>query len=228
MISRVPRTAGSGTRGALVAGALANHPTNGCITSPASASTHSGHSQSSASDMPDDVDLFDVSDLSMEEFGFLARSIALMTSMGCGIAKNKEDWPQRICSLRQVCNYAEVFASGRGVDDVLQSKRDVCVRALRELARSLSKIAQLAAAPKASGKISGRSRKKYATMRSAVGHFVGPDVLRALLAIDVYHTTRNIALSQFVVKRADLLTALGAIIDENEQPKHTIADAPPD
>ena len=159
----------------------------------------------------------------MEEFGFLARSIAVMTSMGCGIAKNKEDWPQRICSLRQVCNYAEAFASGCACDDVLESKRDVCVRALRELARSLSKIAKLAAAPKASGKI-----KKYATMRSAVGHFVGPDVLRALLAIDEYHTTRNIALSQFVVKRADSLTALGAISDENEQPKHTIADAPPD
>ena len=132
-----------------------------------------------------------------------------------------------MCSLRQVCNFAEALTSGCGFDDEFESKRDVCVRALRELSRALAKVAQLAAAPKASSKISGCSRKKYAIMRSAVGYFVGPDVLPALIASDEYHTTRNIALLQFVVERVDSLTDLGAIFCKKVQPKHTIADVPP-
>ena len=51
-------------------------------------------------------------------------------------------------------------------------------------------------------------------MRSAVGHFVGPDVLRAPLAFDEYHTTHNIAWLQFVALRA-----------VNEQLQRTIAEA---
>ena len=67
--------------------------------------------------------------------------------------------------------------------------------------------------------------KKLPLCDQPSAHFVGPDVLRALLAIDESHTTHNIALLQFVVERAGLHTALGAVSGENEQPKHTIADA---
>ena len=81
------------------------------------------------------------------------------------------------------------------------------MRGLRELPRSLSKLAQLSDAPKTSSKISGCTRKKFATMRSAVGQFVGPDVLHAVLAFDVYHTTHNISWLQFVAVRAVIAEA---------------------
>ena len=85
---------------------------------------------------------------------------------------------------------------------------------MRELSHTLSKLGQLQAPPAGVTKSSGSARKKFANARAAVRHFVGPDVLRALLAFDVYNTTLNIVWLQFVASRA-----------VHEQRQHTIAEA---
>ena len=99
----------------------------------------------------------------------------------CGIAKTKGDWPQRICSLREVCGFAECQAGSPVLDGFLDEGGDVCVQAMRELSRSFSKLAQRTAAPAARGKTSGCMRKKFAIIRDAVGYFIGADVFRAML-----------------------------------------------
>ena len=90
-------------------------------------------------------------------------------------------------------------------------------RALRELSRTLSKLAQFQAPPNTRAKISGCTRKKFATMRSAVGHFVGSDVMRAPLDNDEYKTTHNIAQLHFVIVRAGWHADLIAVEAENEE-----------
>ena len=137
VISRVARTGGSSTTGDLEAGAWANHPTDGCTSSPATVSTHSGQSQASASDTPNDAaDLLEVGDLSPEEHSGCSTDDAdpappteahaivqppdapdlniemlrLLISSGCAISKKQGDWPQRICDLRTICSFAEAFA----------------------------------------------------------------------------------------------------------------------
>ena len=81
-------------------------------------------------------------------------------------------------------------------------RRDICLKVLRELSRTLSKLAQLHAPPKASTIISGSGRKKFAAVRTAVGHFVGDDVMRALIGIDEYDTVENIHQLKYIAGAA--------------------------
>ena len=39
-------------------------------------------------------------------------------------------------------------------------------------------------------------------MRTAVGYFIGSDVLRALLTLEEYHTTHNVTQLQFIIDQA--------------------------
>ena len=49
---------------------------------------------------------------------------------------------------------------------------------------------------------SGAARKNFATVKAAVGHFIGPDVVRALLDSDEYNTASNLCLLQFLISCA--------------------------
>ena len=118
-------------------GSDANLFADTCATTPATNSTHSGHSQ--ASDFS--TDEADPShDLNLEEF-------KLLISSGCAISKKLGDWPQRICDLRAICSLAEAFAYSDDHADVLEGRRDTCLREMRELSNTLAKLAQMQATP---------------------------------------------------------------------------------
>ena len=70
---------------------------------------------------------------------------------------------------------------------------------MRELSHALASIAKMRAPPTGNTKSSGAARKKFATVKAAVGHFVGPDVVRALLANDEYNTASNLCQLQFLI-----------------------------
>ena len=76
---------------------------------------------------------------------------------------------------------------------------------MRELEHSLSKLAQLPAAPDNRGRSSGSSRKKFALMRDAVSDFIGSDVLRALLALSEPNTCHNLMQLSLAVARGKKL-----------------------
>lgn len=142
---------------------------SGCTTE--AGSTHSDSTARSALD-----EQVAESSLSLRDFVGLTRD-------RCGIAKSKGHWHQRICSIREVCWYIDCEAGISGLDELSVDDSDDCVQAMRELARSFARLAQLPAAPDNRGRGSGSSRKKFALTREAVGDFVGSDVLRALLAL---------------------------------------------
>ena len=79
---------------------------------------------------------------------------------------------------------------------------------MRELSRTLSKLAQLPAPPTTSAKSSGCVHKKLATVRATVRHFVGSDVVRALLDNDEYNTAYNIDQLQFLIDCIELAAEL--------------------
>jgi hypothetical protein len=66
------------------------------------------------------------------------------------------------------------------------------VQAMRELEHSLSKLALLPTAPGNRGRASGSARSKFATMRDAVGEFIGSDILRALIELAEPNTCHNV------------------------------------
>ena len=68
-----------------------------------------------------------------------------------------------------------------------------------QLSHVLASIAKMRAPPTGNTKSSGAGRKKFATVKAAVGHFVGPDVVRALLANDEYNTASNHCQLQFLI-----------------------------
>ena len=63
---------------------------------------------------------------------------------------------------------------------------------MRELERSLSKIALLPAPPDNRGRASGSARKKFNLMQLAVGGFIGKDILRALFTFAEPNTCSNL------------------------------------
>jgi len=111
--------------------------------------------------------------------------IASLITEKCGVAKTTGDWHQRICSLREVCEYIDRTWSCE--DDSFD-----CVQAMRELEHSLSRLALLPNAPGNRGKTSGSARSKFATIRDAVGEFIGSDILRALIDLAEPNTCHNI------------------------------------
>ena len=134
----------------------------------------------------------------------------------CGVPKSKGDWHQRICSIREVCWYIVCHSGTSGLDGVSVDDSDDCVQAMRELARSFAKLAQLPAAPDNRGRSSASSRKKFALMCEAVGDFIGSDVLCALLALAEPNTCHNLELLNLAVARGREL--LLEIFRELERP----------
>ena len=63
---------------------------------------------------------------------------------------------------------------------------------MRELERSLSKVALLPAPPDNRGRASGSARKKFNHMQLAVGWFIGKNILRALLTLAEPNTCANL------------------------------------
>ena len=59
------------------------------------------------------------------------------------------------------------------------------------------------APPTGNTKSSGCARKKFATVRAAIGHFVGLDEVRALLANDEYNTASNLYQLRFLITCAE-------------------------
>jgi hypothetical protein len=103
---------------------------------------------------------------------------------GCGISKSDGDWQQRICTMRQLCQYfdeqdcSETSFQCKGLPSETSLQ---CKQALRELQHSLSKIALLP--PPSASKPSGSARDKLRSLKSAIGAHIGSDILRALIGL---------------------------------------------
>ena len=98
---------------------------------------------------------------------------------GCAISKVQGGWPQRVRNLRVICTFAE--SPARETEFLFEEERDDAARSLGDLSETLCKLAQLEASPAGIAKTSGAARKRFAQARSAVGYFVGSDLIRALL-----------------------------------------------
>ena len=94
----------------------------------------------------------------------------------CGFPKYEGDWQQRICWLRQLCQFFDAYEVPGVSSEYLHS----LMQAMRELQHSLAKIATLPPLTPTT-KPSGSARDKLRRAKLEAGEYIGCDILKALI-----------------------------------------------